>query len=97
MVPDAYIPKPIDVSRVKLGDEILHLREMLAKNAHDVWATERFADGWKYGPTRNDARKEHPSLVPYEDLSESEKDYDRTIVLETLKTIVALGYRIEQA
>jgi hypothetical protein len=32
--------------------------------------------------------------VPYENLSESEKEYDRVMVNETLKTILALGYRI---
>lgn len=93
----SYNPKPIDVSEVKLSDEILDLRELLAKNAHEVWALQRIRDGWQYGPTRNDARKEHPSLVPYEDLSESEKNYDRNTVMETLKIIAALGYRIERA
>jgi len=89
-----YIPEPIDTSGVKLGDEILDLRELLAKNSHDVWAIGRIADGWKYGPKRNDDRKENPCLVPYEDLPESEKEYDRSMAMETLKAILALGYRI---
>jgi hypothetical protein len=92
-----YEPKPLDVSNVKLSDEILQLREMLARNAHEIWALQRMRDGWRYGPTRDDGRKEHPSLIPYEQLSESEKQYDRNAVMESLKTIVALGYRIEKA
>lgn len=71
------------------------LTELLAKNAHENWARQRMDDGWKYGPKRDDARKEHPSLIPYEDLSESEKEYDRLTAMETLKTILALGYRID--
>jgi hypothetical protein len=92
-----YEPKPLDVSNVKLSDEILQLREMLARNAHEVWALQRLKDGWRYGPTRDDSRKEHPSLIPYEQLSEPEKQYDRNAVMESLKTIVALGFRIEKA
>ncbi len=91
-----YEPNPIDVSHVRLSEEILQLKEVLAKNAHDVWALQRIREGWRYGPQRDDARKEHPSLVPYEDLSESERNYDRMAAMESLKAIAALGYRIEK-
>lgn len=86
----------IDTSTVTLSDEILQLTELLARNAHDVWARERLAQGWVYGPRRDDLRKEHPSLVPYGDLSEAEKQLDRNAAMETLKAIIALGYRIEK-
>ena len=52
------------------------------------------SQGWRRGPERNDSRKEHPCLIPYEELPESEKTYDRNTALETLKAIQALGYRI---
>jgi hypothetical protein len=52
--------------------------------------------GWRHGPACDDVAKTHPDLVPYEDLPESEKQYDRTTAVETLKAIVALGYRIEK-
>jgi hypothetical protein len=90
----SYQPRPIDTSSVRLSPDILDLTEKLAKNAHEVWATERLAQGWRLGRERNDQRKEHPSLVPYEELPESEKVYDRGTAMETLKAIVALGYRI---
>ena len=88
----AYVPKPIDAQNVELAPEILELAERLAENAHDVWAVGRIRDGWRYGPTRNDERKEHPDLVAYSELSEEEKEYDRRTALETLKAIVALGF-----
>jgi class 3 adenylate cyclase len=80
---------------VALKPELVALREKLAKNAHEVWARRRLTEGWHPGPHRDDARKEHPWLVPYESLPESEKEYDRDASLETLKTILALGYQIE--
>jgi ryanodine receptor 2 len=89
-----YQPQPIDTAAMKLPDELLPLTERLAEHAHDVWARQRLADGWTYGPQREDARKEHPCLVPYDQLPESEKQYDRNAALETIKAILALGYRV---
>ena len=91
-----YIPQPISTNAVELSPEILQLTELLAKNAHEIWAKKRKDEGWKLGPARNDAIKEHPCLVPYEDLPESEKEYDRKLAIETLKVILALGYRIDK-
>lgn len=92
----SYKPSPIDTTDVSLSDELQALTELLAKNTHELWAKKRIDEGWTYGPVRNDERKEHPGLVPYEDLSESEKDYDRTTAMETLKTVSAMGYKIEK-
>jgi hypothetical protein len=92
-----YVPAPRDTSDVVVPPAIERLTEMLAKNAHENWARQRMADGWRYGPRRDDAKKEHPSLVPYEQLPEEEKEYDRCTAMETVKTILALGYRIEKA
>src|SRR6516165_7879177 len=95
--PLSYDPRPIDTSAVELSEGILALTEELAKNAHDVWARRRIADGWRYGVRRDDARKEHSLLVPYEQLPESEKAYDRDAALQAIKAIMALGYKIEPA
>ena len=89
-----YRPAPIDVAHVVLPAELLELREQLAENAHEVWAARRMTDGWTCGPQRDDARKTHPCLVPYDQLTDSEKEYDRILAMETLKTISALGFRI---
>jgi len=91
----SYEPKPIDTSGVTLTEDLSKLTEMLAKSAHDIWARQRMAEGWTYGPERDDAKKQHPCLVPYEHLPESEKEYDRNAAMETLKAILALGYKIE--
>lgn len=92
----AYQPRPIDTSRVTLSPEIAALTEQLAENAHDLWARQRLAEGWRWGPVRDDAHKRHPCLIPYADLPETEKAYDRQAAMETLKAIVALGYGIEK-
>jgi hypothetical protein len=93
-MPDqTYVPHPVDTSHVNL-DDLQPLLENLARNAHEIWAQQRLRDGWTYGAHRDDVKRTHPCLVPYESLSESEKDYDRIMVNETLKTILALGYRI---
>ncbi len=92
-----YLPKPIDTSKVQLSEAMTQLIENLAANTHDVWATTRIADGWRWGPARNDDRKEHPGLVGYNELSESEKNYDRIIVEQVIKAAIAAGYRIEKS
>lgn len=90
----AYDPKPIDTSHVELGDALSSLVERLAENSHDVWARRRMDEGWRFGERRDDERKFHPDLIPYADLPESEKDYDRATSAETLKVILGLGYTI---
>ena len=92
-----YSPQPIDTSQIKLSDDLLELQERLAENAHEIWATRRLGEGWTYGPERNDPAKKHPDLVPYAELPDAERQYDRDAAMETLKAIIALGYRIERA
>ena len=93
---DMYKPKPIDTSKIQLSDDLLELTELLAENNHDHWAILRFKEGYKWGPKRDDDIKTNPDLVPYNDLPESEKEFDRRNALETLKAIIALGYRIDK-
>lgn len=89
-----YKPQPIDTSEVELSSDIESLTEQLAEHAHEVWAELRTAQGWTYGPARDDSAKKHPCLVPYNELDESEKDFDRNTALQTLKVIRSLGYQI---
>ncbi len=89
-----YVPTPLDTSGVVLPPDILELTELIAENIHDVWAAGRIADGWTYGPVKDSTARTTPDLVPYSDLPDSEKAYDRNTALETLKLIVKLGYRI---
>ncbi len=89
-----YIPNPADTSDVRLPEEILQLRELLAENTHDVWAVGRIREGWRYGAVKDVEKKLHPDLVPYGELSEEEKEYDRKTSEETLKLIYKLGFEI---
>ena len=91
-----YTPQPLDTGHIKLPADVLVLIEVLAKNTHEVWAQQRLTEGWRYGAKRNDERKEHPCLMPYEDLPENEKKYDRNTAIETLKAVKLLGFSIEK-
>lgn len=92
-----YIPSPKDLSNISLPDELARLTELIAENVHENWAKGRVDNGWTYGEERNDKNKTTPCLVPYNQLSEEEKEYDRKTAIETIKLIVALGYKIEKA
>jgi ryanodine receptor 2 len=90
-----YLPTPINTSTVTLPPELAALTERLAENAHDIWAAQRMKDGWRWGPQRDDQKKLHPCLVPYAELPDAEKEYDRVAALGTLRAILALGYKIK--
>ncbi len=91
-----YKPEPINTDSIELSAELLALTEIIAENVHDVWAAGRIRDGWTYGAVRNDAKKQTPCLVPYSELPENEKEYDRNTALGTLKLVIANGYEIRK-
>ena len=93
----AYTPRPIDTSNVTLPPEIDDLIEQLSEHNHNVWSRGRLQSGWTLGPERDDAKKEHPCLIPYNELPENEKEVDRHTATQILKAIVALGFRIEKS
>lgn len=87
-----YVPHPMDTSDVILPRELDALIEEMAKNVHEVWAQNRIKQGWTYGAERDDTLKKHPCLLPYEELPEEEKIYDRDSAIQTLKLISKLGF-----
>ncbi|DAZ98203.1 TPA: hypothetical protein N0F65_005335 [Lagenidium giganteum] len=91
-----YRPKPVDTTTIELGP-LEHLGDMLAQNCHDMWALERLKQGWSYGAQRDDAKKRHPNLVPYDLLSPNEQAFDHRSSVETLKTILFMNYTIVRA
>ena len=91
-----YRPSPIDTGSVELPEELLELAEKIAENVHEVWSAGRMSEGWTYGENRDDQAKRHPCLVPYGQLTESEKEYDRRTSQETLKLIIKLGFEISR-
>jgi len=89
-----YTPYPVDTKGIELPEELTSLAEEIAKNVHEVFVQNRINEGWSYGPKRDDVKKENPTLIPYYELPESEKDYDRATSQETLKLILKLGFEI---
>ena len=89
-----YIPEPIETKDVELSDDLKSLSEDLAKHVHEVWAKGRITQGWTLGPVRNDELKQTPGLVPYEEVTDEERDYDRNTSQETLRFLIKQGYRI---
>lgn len=77
-----------------IPDEIAHLAEECARSVHETWCAGRMAEGWTYGPERNDEKKETPCLVPYDELSESEKEYDRRTALQTIDFLLSSGWKL---
>lgn len=93
---NAYEPRPADLFAVELSEDLLALAEEIARNVHEVWSASRIAEGWTYGPRRDDVLKTTPCLVPYDELPEEEKRYDRDTALETLRLVTSLGYEIRK-
>ena len=91
-----YTPQPIDTTGVELPEELEVLAEQMSKNVHEVWSETRIQQGWTFGEQRNDELKTHPCLVPYEELPEEEKKYDRNTSIGTLKLIMKLGFKISK-
>lgn len=91
-----YKPSPLDLSDVALPDSLMELTEAIAENTHEVWSRNRMDEGWTYGAERDDVTLKHPDLLPYSDLSEGEKEYDRLTAMNAIKLIEKLGYKIEK-
>lgn len=91
-----YTPKPIDTGDIVLPEDLLALTEKIAENVHNIWAVGRISEGWTYGETKDAGKKITPLLVPYDELPESEKEYDRNTALETIKLVLKLGYQIRK-
>jgi hypothetical protein len=93
---NSYSPHPLDTRSIQLPPDLEQVIEQLAKNIHEIWAVQRAADGWTYGPARDDPQRQHPGLVPFNELDDSEKSYDRTVARETVKSLLALGFAIQK-
>ncbi len=91
-----YNPVPEDTSGVVLPADVMAMCEEMAENAHEIWSVMRMEQGWTYGPVLDDEKKEHPCLVPYSELPEEQKEFDRRSAMETLKLIVKLGYDLKK-
>ncbi len=93
---NGYKPEPVDTEGIVVPVELMELVEEMSRNVHEVWAKSRMDQGWTWGPQRDDTLKTHPDLVPYDELTEEEKDYDRDTSLQTIKLILKLGFHISK-
>lgn len=91
-----YTPAPLDTSDVELMPDLIELTELLAENVHENWSKQKIAQGWQFGENLDDKLKTTPLLVPYADLTDDDKLYDRQTAMQTLKTILKLGFKISR-
>ncbi|XP_075211293.1 ryanodine receptor [Lycorma delicatula] len=90
----AFVPTPVDTTKITLPSYVENIRDKLAENIHEMWAMNKIEAGWMYGERRDDIRKIHPCLIQFDQLPPAEKRYDSQLAVQTLKTILALGYYI---
>ncbi|XP_017148737.1 ryanodine receptor isoform X3 [Drosophila miranda] len=90
----AFVPKPVDTSGVTLPSSVDQIKEKLAENIHEMWALNKIEAGWSWGEHRDDYHRIHPCLTQFEKLPAAEKRYDNQLAVQTLKTIISLGYYI---
>ena len=70
---------------------------LLAENEHIRWMQEKLANGWVYAPVRDNGKKHHPLLVPYEQLPPEEQQKDINVVKNIIPLLKSIGLRIYRA
>lgn len=62
-----------------------------------LWAADKKAAGWEWGPNLDADTRRHPALLPYATLTAEEQDADRKTVIQTLKMITSCGFELVMA
>ncbi|KAM7027195.1 ryanodine receptor 2 [Passerculus sandwichensis] len=91
-----FNPQPVDTSNITIPEKLEYFINKYAEHAHDKWSMEKFANGWTYGETFSESAKVQPLMKQYKLLSEKEKEIYRWPIKESLKTMLAWGWRIER-
>uniref|UniRef100_A0A7N9AR66 Ryanodine receptor 3 n=1 Tax=Mastacembelus armatus TaxID=205130 RepID=A0A7N9AR66_9TELE len=92
----SFIPTPVETSQIVMPPHLEKVRDKLAENIHELWGMNKIELGWSYGKIREDNKRQHPCLVDFSKLPETEKNYNLQMSTETLKTLLALGCRVVQ-
>ncbi|XP_028834345.1 ryanodine receptor 3 isoform X8 [Denticeps clupeoides] len=93
----SFIPTPVDTSQIVLPPHLEKVRDRLAENIHELWGVNKIELGWSYGKRiRDDSKRQHPCLVDFSKLPETERNYNLQMSTETLKTLLALGCHVVQ-
>jgi ryanodine receptor 2 len=90
----AFVPNPVDTTSVSLSSHVENIKDKLAENIHEMWALNKIEAGWCWGERRDDFMRIHPCLTPFDKLPAPEKRYDCQLAVQTLKTIISLGFYI---
>lgn len=69
-------------------------QELLSRMEHDRWWRDREADGWTLAPEKDVERKKSPYLIPWEELPEEIRGYDRDTVRGLPVFLAEAGFRI---
>uniref|UniRef100_A0A8C9YFV3 Ryanodine receptor 3 n=1 Tax=Sander lucioperca TaxID=283035 RepID=A0A8C9YFV3_SANLU len=92
----SFIPTPVETSQIVMPPHLEKVRDKLAENIHELWGMNKIELGWSYGKIRDDNKRQHPCLVDFSKLPDTEKNYNLQMSTETLKTLLALGCRVVQ-
>ncbi|XP_072867965.1 ryanodine receptor 2 isoform X6 [Chlorocebus sabaeus] len=91
-----FNPQPVDTSNITIPEKLEYFINKYAEHSHDKWSVDKLANGWIYGEIYSDSSKVQPLMKPYKLLSEKEKEIYRWPIKESLKTMLAWGWRIER-
>ncbi|MBN3304979.1 RYR3 protein, partial [Amia calva] len=92
----SFIPIPVETGQIVMPPHLEKVRDKLAENIHELWGMNKIELGWSYGKVRDDNKRQHPCLVDFSKLPETEKNYNLQMSTETLKTLLALGCHVVQ-
>ncbi|XP_077408297.1 ryanodine receptor 3 isoform X2 [Vanacampus margaritifer] len=92
----SFIPTPVDTSQLVLPPHMDNIRDKLAENIHELWGMNKIELGWTFGKVRDDNKRQHPCLVDFAKLPDTERNYNLQMSSETLKTLMALGCHVAQ-
>ncbi|XP_059908188.1 ryanodine receptor 3-like isoform X1 [Gadus macrocephalus] len=90
----SFIPTPVETSQIIMPPHLEKVRDKLAENIHELWGMNKIELGWSYGKIREDNKRQHPCLVDFSKLPDTEKNYNLQMSSETLKTLLALGCHV---
>ncbi len=60
-----------------------------AGDSHASWLSHKLADGWSYGPVKDEVKKEHPCLVPFHRLPREQQTKDHLFIC-TVRGVLGL-------
>jgi hypothetical protein len=84
----SWADTPQDIKAIVVDGVLFHLNNPNAgaDASHNNWMANKIAQGWVYGPVKDATKKEHPSIIPFEKLSLTERQKD-VLVMQTVHSL----------